>query len=110
MIFEKPIQDQLFLSSSQNQNSLVQSNNLTHESRTSESITALLNSIFPEQEQDEKEIRQVKAILGELSKKFTAEELHALLFEIQYLVNSWLDTYEQIILDGKTLQQLLNEG
>ena len=110
MIPEKVIQEQLFLSSFQHQKSLDQSNFPNHETSTPESITALLNSLFPEQEQEQKEIRQVKTILGELSNKFKSEELHAIVCEIQFLVNTWLDTYEQQILDGKTLQELLNEG
>ena len=76
---------------------------------TSESLTALLNSLFPEQEQD-KELRQIKAILGNLANEFTTDEVHTLLCEIRYLVENWVDSFEKEILNGKTLKEVLNEG
>jgi hypothetical protein len=78
-------------------------------STTPESITALLNSLFPEQEQEEKEFKQVKAILGSLTPSLSPEEIHTMVTEMQYLVSYWLDSYEIDIFSGKTLKEVLNE-
>lgn len=77
---------------------------------TPESITALLNALFPEQKQEEKELRQVKVILGDLSRMLTIDEIHTMISEIQYLVTVWLDAYEEDLFKGKTLKEVLNEG
>ena len=77
---------------------------------TSDSITALLNSLFPEQQQQDKELRQVKAILGSLANELTIDEIHALTCEVRFLLESWLDSFEEDIFEGKTLKDVLNEG
>ena len=77
---------------------------------TPESITALLNALFPEQAQEEKELKQVKAILGNLTQTLSIDEIHILITEIQYLVNFWLDTYEKEVFKGKSIKDILNEG
>lgn len=82
----------------------------TKEVTTSDSIMALLNSLFPEQQREEKEIRQVKETLGNLAHTFDIEEMQVLITEIQYLTTTWLDGYEKNILEGKTLKEILNEG
>ncbi len=82
----------------------------TNISSTPESITALLNALFPEQKQEEKELREVKAILGDLALTLTIDEIHTLISEIQYLVTVWLDSYERELFKGKTLKEVLNEG
>lgn len=79
-------------------------------STTPDSITALLNSLFPEQKQEEKELREVKAILGNLSSALTIDEIHVLVSEVQFLVTMWLDTYEKDLFKGKTLKEVLNGG
>jgi hypothetical protein len=77
---------------------------------TPDSIVTLLNTLFPEQEREEKEIKQLKTILGDLADSFSVEEMHVLISEVQYLVTSWLDLYERGMLNGKTLQEVLNRG
>lgn len=80
------------------------------ESVSSDSITALLNTLFPEQRQEEKELKKVKAILGDLSTTLTIDELYTMISEIQYLTTVWLDSYEKTLFKGKTLKDVLNEG
>ena len=90
----------------------IQVSQTPNRSTSPELITALLNSLFPEQEQEqeEKEFKQVKAILGSLTLRLSLDEIHTMVTEIQYLVTFWLDTYETEIFSGKTVQEVLNEG
>ena len=60
-------------------------------------------------EQEDKQLQQVRKILGEIGKDLTTQELQTITTEFQFLVNSWLDSYEKLIFKGLTLQQLLNE-
>jgi hypothetical protein len=76
---------------------------------TSESIAALLNSLFPEQQYD-KEFFQIKSILGDLVNTMTVDEVHTLVNEIRFLVDEWLNMYEQENYEGKTLKEILNIG
>lgn len=84
--------------------------NPTTEVTTSDSIMALLNSLFPEQQREDKEVRQVKEILGNLVDRFDIEEMQVMISEIQYITTIWLDGYEKDILGGKTLKDILNDG
>lgn len=79
-------------------------------SSTQESISALLNALFPEQKQELREIREVKAILGGLATNLAIDEIHTLVSEIQYLITAWLDSYEKDLFKGKSLKEILNEG
>lgn len=76
---------------------------------TSESITALLNSLFPEQRHD-KEFYQIKSILGDLVNTMTVDEVHTLVNEIRFLVDEWINIYERDNFEGKTLKEILNIG
>ncbi len=60
-------------------------------------------------EQEDKQQQQVRKILGDLAKDFSSQELKAITTEVQFLVDSWLNSYEKQIFKGLTLQQLLNE-
>ncbi len=75
----------------------------------SQSISNSLNSLFPEQQYDDKDIQKAKQILGEIANQFSPEELKVAVTEIQYLVSTWIDDFEKEIFDGKTLRELLHE-
>lgn len=77
--------------------------------KPAESLKESLDNIFPEQQREEKEIRQTKEILGVLADEFTQKQLRDVLAEVQYLAESWLDCFEREIFRGKTLQELLHE-
>ncbi len=75
-----------------------------------DSKLALLNQLFPEQKYEDKSVKQARAILGDLTRKFSAEELQQIMVLLQYLTESWLDRYERDLFNGKTLNELLNNG
>ncbi len=68
-----------------------------------------LDELFPEQQYDEKRIQKAREILGEVTDRYTAEQLRDIVTEIQYLVDTWLDDFERQVFAGKTLKELLHE-
>lgn len=75
----------------------------------STSVKESLDEMFPEQEYAEKSLKQAKAVLGDLAKDFSTDELKNIVSEIQFLVETWLDDYEREVFDGLTLRELLHE-
>ncbi len=73
------------------------------------SITKSLDDLFPEQEYEEKTIKRAKEVLGSLADQLTSDQLRDSVAEVQFLVNTWLDEFEQTIFDGLTLKELLHE-
>jgi hypothetical protein len=68
----------------------------------------VLNSIFP-QPQEENNITRARNHLGEISKKFSDEQMLATISEFQFLIDTWLDEYEREVFKGMTLKEVLNE-
>ncbi len=58
---------------------------------------------------DDIELEKAKAVLGDIAKKMSDDQIKDICVEIQYLVESWLDDYERSIFNGKTLRELLGE-
>lgn len=58
---------------------------------------------------DPQEIVVVRKILGPLADEMSDQELKVIVTEIQYLVDTWLDEFEQEIFDGNTIEQLLSQ-
>ena len=75
--------------------------------RLNQNIT--LDSIFPTR-QEETKIAKARRILEEVASDLSDEELEIYLIKFEFLLDTWLDTFEKQILDGKTLNQLLREG
>lgn len=73
------------------------------------SIKESLDTLFPEQQHEEKQIKKAKEILGTLSEEFTEVQLRDAITEIQFLTEYWLDDFERQIFHGVTLQELLHE-
>ena len=77
--------------------------------KQSETITQTLDKLFPEQERENKNIREVREILGLLSKEFNDQQIKDLIAVVQFLTESWLDDFERSIFKGLTLQELFHE-
>lgn len=74
------------------------------------STVALLNRLFPEQNHEEKIVRQTRALLGGLIDHYSTEELEQIIIQVQCLTEAWLDAYERNVFEGLTLNELLNKG
>lgn len=81
-----------------------------HPSPPPSTTQKMLDKLFPEQQKQEKTIKQTRAILGNLLQEFKQEELEEVITLLQYLTESWLDVYERDLFDGMTLNELLNLG
>ncbi len=68
-----------------------------------------LDQLFPEQEHEEKELKQAKDALGLLSFGFSDTELKTIVMEVEYLTEAWLDEFERKTFKGLTLKELLHE-
>ena len=77
--------------------------------KSSISLKDSLESLFPEQQYDEKNIQSAKKILGSVAENFTTEEVRDIVTEVQYLTNNCLDDFERMIFEGITLKELLHE-
>jgi phosphatidylinositol kinase/protein kinase (PI-3 family) len=78
---------------------------LTHRKTFDSSLNALFSN-----DHEESQITKARAILGETVAGISDEELLVYLTEFQYLLDEWLDFFEQQLFEGKTLQQLEREG
>jgi hypothetical protein len=85
-----------------------QINPLIHESSHQDSIQNVLNSIFPQQSEENK-ITRTRRILGETAKTISDEQIECITTEFQFLIDTWLDEYEKKIFNGMTLKEVLNE-
>ena len=81
----------------------------TNENYTRPTITQTLDVLFPEQERENKDIKEAREILGLLSKEFDDTQIKDLIAEVQFLTESWLDDFERSIFKGLTLQELFHE-
>ena len=60
--------------------------------------------------QTETGLQNARRVMGDELDTTADEDLEAYLTEFQYLIDSWLDLYEQQAFDGQTLKQLLGRG
>lgn len=65
-----------------------------------------LNNLFPEPQQQSKTAK-AKTIIGKAAKQYTDEQLESLVSDFEYLAETWLDDFERVTFEGKTLQELL---
>lgn len=68
-----------------------------------------LGRIFPVRE-EESRIQMSRRIMGDIVKDLSDEELDAYLTEFQFLVNTWIDSFEKQVFEGRRLEELLKEG
>lgn len=78
---------------------------LTHNKSFESSLNALLSN-----DHEESQIQKARAILGESVINVPDEELSVYITEFQYLLDEWLDAYEIVLFNGKTLKELQGEG
>ncbi len=55
-------------------------------------------------------LQKTRRIMGDNISNLSDDELEVYVTELQHLIDYWLDTFEQDLFDGVTLQQLLREG
>jgi hypothetical protein len=55
-------------------------------------------------------LQKTRHIMGDTVSELTDDELETYVTEFQHLIDYWLDTFEQDLFDGATLQQLLREN
>lgn len=60
---------------------------------------------FPETKETTK-ADKARQILGENGKNITDEQLETFIAQLELLMNSWLDSYERQLFDGKTLREI----
>ena len=72
------------------------------------SLEETLNSILPNH-QEETRIQKARRILEEVATDVTDEKLEIFLTEVQYLLDTWFDSFERDIFNGLTLKQVLRE-
>ena len=66
-----------------------------------------INQHFQQQNEEQKTIQDAREILGNEAEGLTDNQIKDLVNEIQYLVDTWIEEYEQKVFDGKTLKELL---
>ena len=66
-----------------------------------------INQHFQQQNEGQKTIQEAREILGNEAEGLTDSQVKDLVNEIQYLVYTWIEEYEQKVFDGKTLKELL---
>ena len=74
-----------------------------------QSIETAINNIFPLASEENKTIKLRKA-LGETAKSLLDEQIEVIGTEFQFLIDSWMDEYEQDVFNGYTLKEVLNDG
>ncbi len=67
-----------------------------------------LNQFFSEQDKQQKTVLEAREILGSSADNISDAQVYDLVNEVQYLVDSWLEEYEQKIFEGKTLDEILS--
>lgn len=64
-----------------------------------------LNTLLPETPEQTK-LARARQILGENLEAISDEQLETFIAQIEYLMNSWMDSYEKELFDGKTLREI----
>ena len=70
----------------------------------SDALANTLDTMFPEQQHEDKTFKNVKEILGDA---YTDDETRSLIASFEYLVTNWLQEYEKKNFDNRTLKELL---
>ena len=73
------------------------------------SVTEVLDTMFPEQKRQGKDLARVKEALGDLAKEFSEAQLKEIATDVDFLVATWLDDFERTLFDGQTLREVLHE-
>ncbi len=68
-------------------------------------LDTTLSSIFPTQQ--ETQLQKIKNNLGDVSQELTDDQIDDLSTKFQYLIDNWLDEFERMTFQGKTLLEVL---
>ena len=74
-----------------------------------QALEDILTGFLPNSK-DESRIQKSRKILGESAKGQSDDQIQTFCTQMQYLIDTWLDSYEQEIFEGSTLKQLLGKG
>lgn len=66
-----------------------------------------LNQYLNDQDLQQKTVAEAREILGESAQSLEDGQIYEMVTEMQYLVDTWLEEYEQKVFEGKTLKELL---
>lgn len=72
------------------------------------SLENALNSIFPQQSEENK-VTRTRRILWQKAETLSDEQIECVVAEFQFLIDNWLDEYEREVFKGLTLKEVLNE-
>lgn len=74
-----------------------------------QSVETAINNIFPLASEENKTIKLRKA-LGETAKALPDEQIETIGTEFQFLIDSWMDEFEQDVFNGHTLKEVLHDS
>ncbi len=72
------------------------------------SIENVIEKIIPKQSEENK-FSKIRQALGETAKSLSTEQIETIASEFQFLIDTWLDEYEQDLFKGLTLKEVLSE-
>jgi hypothetical protein len=75
-----------------------------------EPVLAEAGERFLSTAEEESRVEKLRQIMGRDLEGLSDAELEVFMTEFGFLLDSWLDEYEQTAFAGKTLKQLLREG
>lgn len=81
--------------------------NSLHSLGAQQGVYDQINHNFQEQNEKQKAVQEARDILGKSAENLTDSQVSDLVNEVQYLVDTWIEEYEQKVFDGKTLKELL---
>lgn len=67
-----------------------------------------LSALLPNTQQENKIIK-VRKMLGEIAEGLSDEQIEVDLTQFEYLATAWLDDFEKLLFDGKTLQEVVGK-
>jgi len=84
----------------------VETTTKTSDTNPHRTLETALNAIFPTSTQETKQ-NSVKRNLGETGTTLSEEQINTLAADFQYLIDTWLDEFEEEVFEGKKLQEIL---
>jgi len=72
-------------------------------------IESALNSLFPDQSEENK-VARMRKHLGQTAETLSDAQVETIISEFQFLIDTWMDEYEREAFNGLTLKEVLNGG
>jgi hypothetical protein len=70
----------------------------------------ILDTMFPEQKRQDRDVAKAKELLGDLVEGLSDTQIKEMVTDANFLITTWLDDFERSIFDGQTLREVLHEG